>query len=176
MRINHLFSKRSVPRRPNRKDILAVNSSWNRIVGLVLAMTGCWLVTGCTTAPEVGESKQALCTIESCPPIVLTGSCTLQPPLTGSYWVFTQSVTRYGQGFPDHDTSSTIQWDTQGASIPSTESSGELTGDSVTWTYSLTLLNGTAVTNTASVSSTGFQMTGTAANGAQCTAALTSND
>jgi hypothetical protein len=151
-----------------------MNSSWNRIVGFGLATIGCWLLAGCASDPELNQSIQASCSIEQCPPIVMSGSCTLQPPLTGSYWTFTQSVTFYAYGVarPDHDTSSTIQWDTQGASIPPTENSGVLRGDSASWTYSLTLLNGTIVTNTASVSSNGSQMTGTAANGAQCTATL----
>ena len=49
-------------------------------------------------------------------------------------------------------------------------------GSVLTWTYSLTLLDGTVVTNSASVSRSGLVMTGTAANGAQCTAVLTSNN
>lgn len=107
-----------------------------------------------------------------CIQTVFTASCTLEPPFTSSSWAFTQTYdTSYPSDAPQA-TTSTISWDTHGNSIPSTASSGPLTGNPATWTYSLTLLDGMLVMGSASVSRTGYTMTGTASNGATCTATL----
>ena len=141
----------------NKKGMFKMIYSRTLLVDLLFA--GCF-IGGCVSLPETNQADQTI-----------TGSafCTLGPPLTGSDWLFQVTVSTAPGDAASTVVTSNIAWDTHGTTIPSTASSGPMLSNPATWTYSL-IVNGSLVTGSASISIVDNVITGTANNGATCTA------